>query len=90
MKVTEQMITAVRAYAPAPCSKEQARKAAQALLDLIDPVPAGVTEVRDAGGNLWIRRAGDMTTWSRPTGTYSIMDLQRIFGPVTTRDGRAL
>lgn len=32
MEITDEMINAVRAFVPAPCSREQARKAVQAVL----------------------------------------------------------
>jgi hypothetical protein len=36
MEITETMINGVRAFVPTPCSREQARKAAEAVLRALD------------------------------------------------------
>lgn len=70
IEVTDAMINAVRAHVPAPCSREQARRAAEALLNMpevreafeaelgvekITEEPQGIgTKVIDSDGDIWI------------------------------------
>lgn len=92
MKVTTEMIEQFHLY-QAPWGDMDdtfLETALQAVLDVLDPIPANVMTVRDGEGKLWRRRSGDATTWRRPGREASIMDLQRIYGPLSwnTEEGR--
>jgi len=92
MKVTDKMIDAALTRAPhaVPPRRESLRPMIQAALDLLDPVPHDVMEIRDNDGRLWRRTVPGSTTWHRPNASWSVMELQRLFGPLTTRDGEPL
>lgn len=84
MKATREMIHAV-ARTCRVASLDDARDAAQAMLDLIDPVPADVDVIYDRDGVRWARELESLSTWYMfgTTRVLSITDIVAQFGPIT-------
>jgi hypothetical protein len=86
VKVTKEMIDLfdrTRGCGNCGCGEDEIGVKLQAVLDSIDPVPGRVMAIRDGDGNLWRRSHETLTTWIRPGNQASVMDLIRVWGPIT-------
>lgn len=93
MNVTDEMVEAYRQGAEWPDvpMRDDVRAGLQAVLDLIDPVPAEVHTITDADGDEWYRVSKysddrDALVWRHDLGYLSPATagwIQREHGPIT-------